>query len=214
MESLKRRPRRISTTLVREATDWGLSVSEKRVRSSWVSTLLLILSVFVLFFGFVIFMPLLVGLILSAEISKIGSQVAIVCTFTGFAIAFNMLSRKGPRNALELDEKASQVRLGFRNRHGAFVRQRVLPLARVGDATVMSNAEKQPELCIVVDGEQIRIALADAKEERLIDLAARIREAASQARNAPTRSRIQSTIAGIGASYREIGNRVSSRIVR
>ena len=49
MESRDRRPRRISTALVRYATDWGVSVSEKRVRKNWLSFMLLVLSVLGLF---------------------------------------------------------------------------------------------------------------------------------------------------------------------
>ena len=214
MESIKRQPRRVSTTLIRESTDWGVSVSEKRVRSSWLNDVLLVLSVIVLLSGFIIALPLFVGLILSAEMTRIGTQITIFAVIVGLAIVFKVQSRKGPRNALEVDVRASEVRLGFMNRHGAFVRQRVIPLARVEDAFVPRDTPDQPELNIVIDGEQIRIALADAKIERLNDIAAQICGAASHARNAPRRSRIRSTIAGVGASYREIGNRVASQIFR
>jgi hypothetical protein len=214
MESLDQQSRRVATTLVRESTDWGVSVSEKRVRTFWLNAVLLVLSVFVLFCGAVIILPLLAGLLLSAEITEIGSLTMIVVAFIGLAIFFNIQSRKGPRNALELDRNASELRLGFKNRHGAFVRQRVIPLARVEDAFVQDDTQGEPELNFMVDGEQIRIVLADAKAERLSDIAAQICEAASRARNAPRHSRIRSTIAGIGASYREIGNRAVSRVCR
>ena len=214
MESLDQKSRRVSTTLVRESMDWGDSVSEKRVRTFWLNAVLLVLSVFVLFCGAVIVLPLLAGLLLSAEITEIGSLTMIVVAFIGLAIFFNIQSRKGPRNALELDRNASELRLGFKNRYGAFVRQRVIPLARVEDTFVQYDTQGEPELNFVVDGEQIRIALADAKAERLSDIAAQICEAASRARNAPRHSRIRSTIAGIGASYREIGNRAVSRVCR
>ena len=61
MTSLHRKPRRVSTTLVRESTDWGLAVSEKRVRSSWQNTALLLLSVLVLFCGMLFVLPLFVA---------------------------------------------------------------------------------------------------------------------------------------------------------
>ena len=214
MESLDQQSRRVITTLVRESTDWGDSVSEKRVRTFWLNVVLLVLSVFVLFCGLVIVLPLLAGLMFSAEITGIGSLTIIVVALIGLAIVFNIQSRKGPRNALELDRNASELRLGFKNRYGAFVRQRVIPLARVEDTFVQYDTQGEPELNFVVDGEQIRIALADAKAERLSDIAAQICEAASRARNAPRHSRIRSTIAGIGASYREIGNRAVSRVCR
>jgi len=214
MESLDRRPRRVSTTLVRESTDWGVTVSEKRIRPFWLNAVLVILSVFALLCGFVIVLPLLAGLLLSAKITSISSLVMIVIALIGLAVVFNIQSRKGARNALELDGNASELRLGFMNRYGAFVRKQVIPLARVEDAFVEPDTEGQPELNFMVNGEQIRIALADAQEERLINIAAQTREAASRARNAPRRSRIRSAIAGVGAGYREIGDRVVSRVYR
>ena len=212
MVSFDQKPRRVSTTLVREATDWGVSVSEKPVRKFWLNIVLLVLSSLVLFCGLLIAGPLLVGFMLSAQMTGISSTIIIAVAFIGLAIVFKIQSRKGPRNALELDGNASELRLGFKNRYGAFVRQRVIPLARVEDAFVQQDTEGQPELNFIVDGEQIRIALADAKAERLSEIAAQTCEAASRARNAPRRSRIRSAIAGVGASYREIGNRVVSRV--
>ncbi|MGI9390660.1 MAG: hypothetical protein ACR2O1_11440 [Boseongicola sp.] len=212
MDSMAQKPRRVSTTLVRESTDWGVTVSEKRVRPVWLNTALLILSIFVLLCAFVIVLPLLAGLMLSAEITGITSKILIVAAVIGIAFFFNMQSRKGLRNALELDGNASELRLGFMNRYGAFVRRQVIPLTRVEDAFVGQDEEGQPELVFMVGGEQIRIALADAKAERLSEIAAQTCEAATRARNAPRRSRIRSAIAGIGAGYREIGDRVVSRI--
>lgn len=211
MTSLHRKPRRVSTTLVREATDWGLAVSEKRVRSSWQNTALLLLSVLVLFCGMLFVLPLFVAFLLSAEVVSLGFQIAVFAGIVGLGLFLSIQSRKGPRNALELDQKASQLRIGYKNRYGAFVRQRVIPLKNVQNATVEENAEEHPELCISLDGEDIRIALIDAKEKRLRDIAAQICTAAMAARKAP-RSRIESSIAGIGASYREMTNRVTSRV--
>ena len=82
----------------------------------------------------------------------------------------------------------------------------------VKNATVERDAKGQPELNIVLDDEEVRIALIDAKAERLHQIAAQVCEAANTARNAPRRSRIESSIAGIGASYREMTNRVVSRV--
>ena len=95
MESLDQQSRRVATTLVRESTDWGESVSEKRGRTFWLNAVLLVLSVFVLFCGAVIILPLLAGLLLSAEITEIGSLTMIVVAFIGLAIFFNIQSRKG-----------------------------------------------------------------------------------------------------------------------
>lgn len=210
MKPMNRSARRVSTTLVREATDWGLAVSEKRVRSTWLNAALLLLGALTFFTGLMFALPVLVGLVLSAEMTMFGVQVAVVAGLIVLAIVFSVQSRKGPRNALELDQSASQLRIGHINRHGAFVRGRVIALRQVVDATVAEDADGKPELNIVLDADQIRVALTDAKVERLTDISGQIRDAAAEARTQP-RSRIESSIAGIGASYREISKRVVSR---
>ena len=211
--SFEQSKRRVSTTLVTHSKEWGVSVSEKQVRKFWLNAVLLVFSVLVMFSGLVIFTPILAGMYSSAEMSGIGHTILVVVSFFGVAAFINNQSRKGPRNALELDSNASELRIGFMNRYGVFVRQQVIPLARIEDAFVEYNAQCEPTLKFVVNGEQTQIALADAKPDRLNDVAARINEAASRALKAPRRSRIRSAIAGIGANYREMGNRAVSRIV-
>lgn len=146
MEQLDQQSRGVSTTLVRESTAWGDSISEKRVRSFWLNVVLLVLGVFALFCGLVVARPLLIGLILSAEMTGIGTTIIVAAAFIVLAIIFNDQSRKGPRNAMELDRNANELRLGFKNRYGAFVRQRVISLARVDDAFVQCDAKGEPEL--------------------------------------------------------------------
>ncbi|NNJ67480.1 MAG: hypothetical protein HKP54_05525 [Boseongicola sp.] len=212
MESRNQRPRRVSTALVRHTTDWGVSVSEKRVRKNWLNFVLLVLSVLGLFCGAVLVMPFIFAMAVSAEITGIGRVVAAVLACVGLAVVFNILSRKGPRNAIELDSEAGELRIGSINRNGAFVRHRVLPLARIQNTAVERSPEGDPELNFMIDGESIRVALANGRAERMDEIALQVTEAASRARNAGGRSRIRSAIAGIGASYREIGNRVTSRV--
>ena len=212
MESLDQQSRRASTTLLRESTDWGVSVSEKRGRTDWLNVIFLVFSAFALFCGIMIARPLVIGIILSAEMTGIGSTIIVAVAFIGLAILFKDQFRKGRRNALELDRNANELRLGFKNRYGVFVRQQVIPLARVDDAFVQQNTQGHPELNFMVNAEQIQIALVDAKAERLSEIAAQICEAASRAKNAPRHSRVRSAIASIGASCREISNRAVSHI--
>lgn len=212
MESRDRRPRRVSTALVRHATDWGVSVSEKRVRKNWLSFMLLVLSVLGLFCGAVLAMPYLVAMAVSAEITGTGPVVAVVLAFVGLALVFNMQSRKGPRNAIELDSEAGELRIGSINRNGTFVRHRVLALARIQNTAVERNPEGDPELNFLIDGESVRVALAGGRTERMKEIASQVNEAASRARSTAGRSRIRSAIASIGASYREIGDPVTSRV--
>lgn len=214
MESAKKRQRRVSTALVREPTDWGVVVSEKQVRKFWLNALLFLLSVAALFCGLTLVLPLIVAWIVSAKITGAFVLIVVVVAFIGLAVVLNYQSRKGPRNALEIDHNASELRLGFINRYGAFVRQRVISLSRIENALVEDDDQGRPALNFVVNGERVRVTLADAKSERLSKMAAQINDAAVRARNAPRRSRIRSAIAGISANYREIGNRVVSRVLR
>lgn len=212
MSSRKERPRRIETTLVREFADWGVSVSEKRNRLTWRNTLLLLLGTCILLYGLMLVAIFLVGFLMDAEISSPMTQVVILLSIIGLGALLSILSRKGPRTALELDPKAGQLRLGFRNRYGAFVRRRVVPLKQVDAATVVTNKNGQLELNLVINGEEVGVELLDARPESLGNLATQICDAAQHARSPARRSRIESSIAGIGASYREMTNRVTSRI--
>lgn len=213
MTSPIRKQRRVSTTLVREATDWGLAVSEKKVRKSWLNSTFLLLGGLAFFSGLMFALPVMVGLFLSAEMTRLGIQLSLVGGLVCIAIVLAIQSRKGPRNAFELDQDASELRIGYVNRYGAFVRRRVISLRKIDGVTVGRNGHEKPELQIFLPGEQIRIDLVDAKAERLADIAAQIQSAADEARNAPRRSRIESQIASIGASAREISRRVVSRVV-
>ena len=136
MKSLDWRKRCVSPTLLEHSTDWGVSVSEKRVRTSWLNTLLLTLSALVLFVALGLILPLMAGLYLSAEITGGAFQIMIVVAILGLAFFINKQSRKGTRNALELDCNARELRLGFINRYGAFVRQKALPLTRIEDTSI------------------------------------------------------------------------------
>ena len=213
MTSVNRKPRRVSTTLVREATDWGLAVSEKKPRKTWLTGIFLAVGGLAFFSSLMFALPVMVGVVLSAEMTRLGVQIALVGGLLCVAVLLAIQSKKGPRNAFELDTEASQLRLGFVNRFGAFVRQRVIPLKKIEDACIDKNGEGRPELLIQLAGEQIRIDLIDAKAKRLVDIAEQIRDAADEARKAP-RSRIESSMASIGASAREISRRVVSRVVQ
>ncbi len=179
------RKRRVSTILLRHSTDWGVSVSEKPVRELWLDALLLILSAVLLFVALVMVLPLMAGLYLSAEITGGTFQLLVVVAILGLAFIVNNQPRLGTRNALELDCNASELRLGFINRHGTFVRQQIIPLARIENTSVEFDTFGEPELNFMVNGEQIRISLANAKPERVNDIAAQFNEAASRARNTP-----------------------------
>ena len=142
-----------------------------------------------------------------------GLQVAIVAGILGIGVLLFGQSRKGPRNAFELDERAGQLRIGYRNRHGAFVRQRVVPLKLIEGAGQAPDADGKPELNIILSGEEIRVSLIDAKPERLDQISAKIRAAADTARQGPRNSRIDRGVASVSASYREISRRVTSRMM-
>ena len=198
MEEFRRR--RVSTTLVRQPTDWGVSVSEKRVRRFWLNTVLYAVSIIALFASLFIVLPPLAALISQANVAGVSFPILIVASFVVLAAFVRHQSRKGKRNAFELDSAYRELRIGHMNRREKFVCQRAIPLAQVDDAVADYGPLGEPELVVTSRGEQFRIALADAKRQRMTDLVDQINKAASYARTAPRpRSRIMSAIVEIGA---------------
>ena len=200
------------TTLHREELDWGVSVSEKKIRKGFPHKLFLAACFLISFTASLFVIPMIIGYMLQADMNNLTLDMLIVVGCIFVAYIFNLQSKRGPRNAIEVDHDAAEVRLGSMTPKGAFVRHRVLPLAKIANVYVREGEDGQNTLNFVVGEENLAIALADGKLERLNGIAAQVREAAERARTAPRRSRIMSALHGIGANYREIGNRVASRI--
>ena len=195
-----------------EQLDWGVTVSERKVRKGFQHKLFLTACFLISFTASLYLIPMLIGFMLQADMTNLTLDMLIIVACIIVAAIFNAQSKKGPRNAIEVDHDAAEVRLGSMTPKGAFVRHRVLPLAKIENVYVREGENGQNTLNFVVAEENLAIALADSKLERLNGIAAQVREAADRARTAPRRSRIMSALRGVGANYREIGNRVASRI--
>jgi hypothetical protein len=127
-------------------------------------------------------------------------------------MVFNAQSRKGPKNALQIDYDACEVRLGSMTSAGAFVRHKVCPLRSIESVSVDTSTPEAPALTFKMFSETATIRFTKTDAGSLATLAARIQSAADEARAAPMRSRIVSRINGLEAGVREIGTRVRSRI--
>lgn len=200
------------TTLQREQLDWGVTVAEKKIRKGLTHKLFLASCFLISFTASLYLIPLLIGYMLQADMTNLTVDMLIIVGCIIVAAIFNVQSRRGPRNAIEVDHDAAEVRLGSMSAKGAFVRHRVLALHKIEDVYVREGENGENTLNFVVGEENLAIALADSKLERLNGIAAQVREAAERARTMPRRSRIVSALHGLGANYREIGNRVASRI--
>ena len=129
------------------------------------------------------------------------------------ALFFQSQSRKGPRNALQIDYSASEVRLGSQNSDGTFIRHRVCGFRHIQKVSVDSQTPGAPALCLHMKGEDVRITFKDADPRSLDLVAAKVSAASESAKKMPIRSRVQSVLLGIDASYREVGQRVKSRVI-
>ena len=194
-------------------TDWGVSVSEARARGT-TSTRFMKVAVFALFFiASIAAIPLLAGALLFPVSSEILLDVAIIVVFILCALVFNTLSKKGARNALQIDYSASEIRLGAVNHRGAFVRHRVCPFSTIDDVYAREKVPGAPELRLIVDDEKLTLRFLNTQITSLEAIANKISEAQKSAQMHPVRTRIKSTIAGLEASYLEVGQRVRSRVV-
>lgn len=198
--------------LVNHSTDWGIAVSEAKGKRSLAMTSLAIAGYAILFSGSMLAIPIMAGLILFPASEGIIREIGIVGLFVVLAIYFNAQSRKGPKNSLQIDYAAEEVRLGSVNAHGAFVRHRVCPFRQIDEVSIDTRDEDSPALCLTLNGEIATIHFTRTDPVKLADIAAQISAASEAAKAAPVRSRIQSTFNGFEANIREVGHRVRSRV--
>lgn len=207
------RHRTVQTSdLINQTSDWGVSVSEANGQKTPAMKALSIAgwSAFLLASLFVI--PILVGTTLFSASRDVLVEIGIVGAVVGLAIYFNAQSKKGPKNALQIDYDASEVRLGSIASTGAFVRHKVCPLRSIENVAVDASDPDAPKLSLNMFGEIATIRFSSTDADSLAKLAARIHAAADEARAAPVHTRIISRINGFEAGVREIGHRVRSRV--
>jgi hypothetical protein len=197
--------------LVEQAADWGVTIAEARPRLGPRGIALILLGNLLLGAGAVFVLAPLAGVMLFKESDGILTEVTVVALILAVGVGFRMRSSRLPRNALQIDERAAEIRLGSQIPGGAFVRQKVASFRDIDDIRVETRGE-DAVLAITTRGKILTVRFTDTDTRRLERLAARIAEARDAVRHAPIRSRIQSRIHGIDASLREVKTRIQSRI--
>ena len=202
-----------SQDLLNHSTDWGVAVSEPSAQKTTLSRTLFVASIAIFFIASMVAIPVMVGLLLFPAASGLGKEALIVLGCIGIAVFFQAQSKKGPRNSLQIDYAASEIRLGSEGADGSFVRHRVCKFRQIDKVSVDSRDPEYPAICLHMNDEVLTVRFKNANPRSLDLLAAKISAAKESARKAPIRSRIQSAFLGIDASYREVGQRVKSRVI-
>lgn len=203
---------RKTSELIHNTSDWGVSVSEAAGRKTPARMALAVAGFITFVVASLLLIPILAGTLLFTASRGVMADIGIVGGFVAIALFFNVMSRKGPKNALQIDYQAREVRLGSINSAGAFVRHKVCPLRSIDSVSVDNADPEAPALTLAMFSETATIRFANTDADTLARLAARIQTAADEARAAPMRTRIVSRINGFEAGVREIGERVRSRV--
>lgn len=136
--------------------------------------------------------------------------IVAVCLFLAMTIKFQ--AEKLDRNAIQIDYRASEIRLGTRKPDGTFVREKVFAFRDIETVDVVRGDHNTTFLKLEIMGNEVAISFHDTDMSSVKGLASQISAARESAVNAPIRSRIQSRIHGLEASVREVKSRVQSRI--
>jgi hypothetical protein len=209
--SIRSRSRR-NTELISHSTEWGCSVSEAIGRKTIAMKVLAFAGFLVFALASFLAIPILAGITFFTVSSGVYAELGIIAAAVMLAVAFNALSRRGPKNALQIDYAAGELRLGSLSSAGAFVRHRVCPLRAIEEVAIDLSDPHFPALSLKMDGETATIRFGGATPDGLEKFAAKVRSASDEARSAPIRTRIQSRINGFEAGMREVGQRVRSRV--
>ncbi len=202
-----------SIDLVNHETEWGIAVAEARSGSGASAKLLKGASFLAVLAASIAALPIVAGYLAFPSTNGIAKEALIVISFIGLALFFQAQARKGPRNSLQIDYSAGEVRLGTQNADGTFSRHRVCSFRHIKQVSVDPTRTDNPAIKLHLSGEVVTIRFKDAEARSLDLIAAKINAARESAKKAPIRSRVQSVIMGIDASYREVGTRVKSRVV-
>lgn len=202
-----------SSDLVNHDMEWGVSVIESRPRQSVSKRALKVAAYCGFILASFVAIPLLIGIILFPESEGLAKNALLVLGLVGIAAVFQAQSKRGPRNALQIDYAASEVRLGSQDENGVFTRHRVCGFRQIDQVSVDARKRDCPALCLHSGNEIITIRFQDADPRSLDLVAAKISAARESAKKAPLSKRVQSMFLVIDASYREVGQRVKSRVI-
>ena len=195
--------------LVDQASDWGTTVSEATPKKTPVSRMFMIAALMLLGLGSILVIPVLAGSILFQSSGAI-LEVLIIGLLLIVAFTFKKKSQNLPRNSMQLDYKANELRLGSELPNGLFMREQVVSFRDIDEVSVIDDG---PAICLQIPGELVTMRFNGADKEKLEDLASKITAARDTALRAPIRSRIQSRVMGFEASFREAKQRIRTKIV-
>lgn len=198
--------------VVNHRTDWGVTVSGAAARNSLATAAMWLLSFSLLTAASLFMLPILAWIYFSGLLEGTLPGAAAVACCLLLALFMGRQARNGPRNALQIDYSAGEVRLGTRRADGAFARQRVCGFRQIARVYIDRSVPSAPSLCLELPGEIATIPFFRGDGAELEETAAMISAAVESARRAPVRSRVQSRILGVEASLREVGQRVRSRV--
>ena len=159
-------------------------------------------------------MPIIVGYMLAPQSEGLALEAAIPVLCVAFAMFLRNQAQKGPRNALQLDHKAGEVRLGSINEHGVFARHRVCQFRHIDKVYIDRKNKTSPVLCIDVNGETAKIRFNNTDDFSLTMIAGQIAAERDKAVAMPLKTRIQTKLLGLEAGAREVRTRVKSRMVQ
>lgn len=196
------------SVLVDRVADWGVTVSEATAKTGIWARFLIVSAYLLVFAGAVLFLPILAGTILGFESQGLAGEIAAVATIATLGLTLKLRAARLPRNALQIDYRATELRLGSERADGVFIRQCVAKFRDIGQV----DASEDGTLSIAVRGKTVTLQFNETDAESLRRLAAQIGAARESALRAPIRSRIQSRILGFDASIREVKSRLTSRI--
>ena len=198
--------------LLSQTTEWGLSVSEATSQMTFARKCLLVIGYVAFVAASIWVIPVLVGTAFFSASPAVWMDVGIVAACVTLAYGFNTLSRRGPKNALQIDFAAEEVRLGSINSAGAFVRHTVCGFRSIDDVIVDTADKDAPGIRLKMGGKDAALSFAGASADQTADLAGKISNAVQAAKAAPMRSRIRSQMHGFEAGIGEVGSRVRSRV--
>ena len=206
------RPNGRSIDLLNHQTEWGMTVSEASGRKS-TGKRLLMLGAYVLFGAAALLaMPVLAGALFFPSSDGILLEFAIVAFCLVLAMAFKVQSDKTQRNSIQIDYRANELRLGTQKSDGTFIREKVFSFRDIDDVRVDAVDQNTARLYLSIIGNDVAIDFNGTDIGSVEGVASQIIAARESARAAPIRSRVQSKIHGIEASFREVKSRVQSRI--
>ena len=203
---------RQQTDIIDRTTDWGTAVAEVSPRNTTFAKVLLTTAFTLLGAGSILLIPVVAGVLLFNSNTGAMAELLIVGTLLLLAMAFKRKSVNQPRNALQLDYSACELRLGSELPNGVFLRQQVVGFRDIEDVFVDTSGS-DPTLCIRIPGELVKLPFNGADTASLNDLVSKISAAHESALRAPMHSRIQSRMMGFEASFREVKQRIRTRIV-